>query len=183
MTQTPGILVCHAASHTRALRKHTVNQMFRMKQSSEDGVYDPDLVALLESIPKSDEEDPKVKATPKAKAGGNQAKTTPQKTTPPKTGKEAQGKDGPPQKKPKTSKKKAGAKKASKKKPTNDDGSQEEESDEWMTSDGEHELSGFSCCTTIIVCVVHLPCFEYDTLSVVVPGAHSQIWLLCRGSH
>ena len=114
--------------------------MFRMKQSSEDGVYDPNLVALLESIPKNDEEDPKVKATPKAKAGGTQAKTTPQKTTPPKTGKEAQG-EGPPQKKPKSGAKghsrKVGAKTASKKKPTNDDGSQEEESDEWMTSDWE----------------------------------------------
>ena len=101
MTQTPGICVCHTANHAKALRKQTINQMFRMKQSSEDRVYDPNLVALLESIPKNDEEDPKVKATPKAKAGGNQAKTTtPQTTAPPKTGKEAQGKDEPPRRNP-----------------------------------------------------------------------------------
>ena len=138
MTRTPGICVCHTANHAKTIRKHTVDQMLRMKQSSEDGVYDPNLISLLESIPKNDEEDPKVKATPK-KAGGNQAKTTtPLKTTPPKTRKEARGKDGRHKKKPKKGhSRKAGATKTSKKKPTNDDGSQEEESVEWMTSDGE----------------------------------------------
>ena len=113
--------------------KSCAELFFRNNQSTEsDGVYDPNLVALLDSIPKNG-------STPKAKAGGTQAKTTPQKTTPPKTGKEAQG-EGPPQKKPKTfktSNNKAGANKASKKKATHDDGSQEEESEDWMTSDGE----------------------------------------------
>ena len=139
MSRTPGICVCHTANYAKALRKHIVDQMFRMKQSADsEGVYDPNLIALLDSIPKNDEEDPKVKGTPK-KAGGNPAKTTtPLKTPPPKTEKEAPGKAGPPKKKPKNGhSRKAGAKKVSKKKLTNHDGSQEEESDEWMTSDGE----------------------------------------------
>ena len=93
MSRTPGICVCHTANYAKALRKHIVDQMFRMKQSADsEGVYDPNLIALLDSIPKNDEEDPKVKGTPK-KAAGNPAKmTTPLKTTPPKTEKEAPGK-------------------------------------------------------------------------------------------
>ena len=134
-----GFVFATQQTHAKALRTHVADQMFRMKQSTEsDGVYDPNLTALLESMPKNDEEDPKVKDTPK-KGGGNPAKTTtPLRTTPPKTEKEAPGKYGPAKKKPeKGHSRKAGAKKASKKKPTNDDGSQEEEYDEWMTSDGE----------------------------------------------
>ena len=139
MTRTPGIFVCHRASRAKALQRHVTDQTFRMKQSTEsDGVYDRNLVASVDSIQKSDAEDPKVKGSPK-KAGGNPAKTTiPLKITPPKTEKEAPGKDGPPKNNPKKGRScKAGEKKASKKKPTNDDDSQEEESDEWMTSDGE----------------------------------------------
>ena len=59
-------LCCHTTNHAKALRRHVTEQMFQMKQSTEsDGVYDPNLIALLDSIPNNDEEDPKVKGIPK----------------------------------------------------------------------------------------------------------------------
>ena len=65
MTRTPGVFICHTEAHAKALRRHVIQQLFRMKQSADDGVYDPGLIALLESLPKDDEA----------------AQTTPQKTT------------------------------------------------------------------------------------------------------
>jgi hypothetical protein len=48
MTRTPGLFICHTEAHCHALRKHVIQQLFRMKQTEiSDGVYDPNLVALL----------------------------------------------------------------------------------------------------------------------------------------
>jgi hypothetical protein len=48
MTRTPGLFICHTEAHCHALRKHVIQQLFRMKQTEiEMGVYDPNLVALL----------------------------------------------------------------------------------------------------------------------------------------
>ena len=59
MTRPPGFFVCRTANHAKALQRHVTDQVFRMKPSTEsDGVYDPNLVPLLDSIPKNDEEDP-----------------------------------------------------------------------------------------------------------------------------
>ena len=81
MTRIPGVFICHTEAHAKALRKHISQQLFRMKQSSIcDGVYDPSLIALLETLPKDVEETPikQAKGTP-AKGTPASAKGTPVK--------------------------------------------------------------------------------------------------------
>ena len=113
----------------RALRRHVVHQLFRMKQSADDGVCDPSLITLLESLPKDNEADQNDKAPQGKKARGE--KTTPLKT--------AKGDDSTPAKttgKKKKAKKKGGAKKAaSKKRKGADDGSDDDTgSESWPSS-------------------------------------------------
>ena len=98
---------------------HVIQQLFRMKQSADDGVYDPGLITLLESLPKDDEA---AQTTPlkTAKKGGSE------KTTPPQT---AKGDGSTPTPAKTTGKKRQGASKkkekkgASKKRKGADDGS------------------------------------------------------------
>ena len=127
MTRTPGVFVCLTEQHSKALRKHVINQLFRMKQSSEEGVYDAGWDALLDSIPKEDKEttpkkDPKM--DPK-----KDLKPTPQKTSALKAGNEVQEGE-PPLKKPKKCKKKVSKKKK-------DDDESPDESTDCMTPEGE----------------------------------------------
>ena len=70
MTRTPGVFICHTETHAKALRKHVIQQMFRMTQSADDGVYDPGLITLLESLPKDDEAAQNDKTPQGKKAGG-----------------------------------------------------------------------------------------------------------------
>ena len=48
MTRTPGVFICHTEAHAKELRKQVIQQLFRMKQSADDGVYDPGLIALIQ---------------------------------------------------------------------------------------------------------------------------------------
>ena len=50
LTRTPGLYSCHTESHRQALRHHTINALFLMKQDPNESVYDPALVSLLESV-------------------------------------------------------------------------------------------------------------------------------------
>ena len=54
MTRTPGVFICHTEAHAKAIRRHVIQKLFRMTQSADDGVYDPSLITLLESLPKDD---------------------------------------------------------------------------------------------------------------------------------
>lgn len=95
MTRTPGVFICHTEAHAKALRRHVIQQLFRMKQSADDGVYDPGLMILLETFPKDVEATqtpikPAKKAskgdgsTPPKKAKGDGSTPTPAKGTPAK---------------------------------------------------------------------------------------------------
>jgi hypothetical protein len=137
-----GVFICHTEAHAKALRKHIIQQLFRMKQSSIcDGVYDPSLIALLETLPKDVEETPikQAKSTP-----GN---VTPSKVTPasakaeggkPAKGTPASVKDAAVSRRVKKGKK---SKKVKKKKKDAEDGSEDTESDdgEWPSDPSESD--------------------------------------------
>ena len=66
-------LFCHTEAHNTAVRKHVINQLFRVKQDpAESTLFDPVLVTLMETLVPA-------ATTPDKKAKGK-AKTTPDKT-------------------------------------------------------------------------------------------------------
>ena len=150
MTRTPGLFICHTEAHATALRRHVVHQLFRMKQSADDGVIDPSLITLLESFPKDDEADQNDKTPQRKKAGGE--KTSSLKT--------AKGDDSTPAKttgKKRKAKKKGGAKKAaSKKRKGADDGSDDDTGSEFWPSSSEPDEEESSMGFVVIGIV---PCF------------------------
>ena len=75
-TRTPGIFVCHTDAHKKAVRKHVIKQLFRVKQDPSESMFDPTLVTLLEALGQK-----AIATTPEKKAKGN-AKNTPDKTEP-----------------------------------------------------------------------------------------------------
>ena len=93
MTRTPGLFICHTEAHCHALRKHVIQQLFRMKQTEIcDGIYDPNLMAILSTLPKDVDDITPEKAgkstprtvtthdgkpTPSKAEGGKPAKGTP----------------------------------------------------------------------------------------------------------
>jgi hypothetical protein len=137
MARTPGVFICHTEAHAKALRRHVIQQLFRMKQSADDGVYDPDLITLLESLPKDDEA---AQTTPlrTAKKAGRE------KTAPLKTAK-GDVSTASPSKTPHHLKKRPGASKkkekkgASKKRKGADDGSDDGAGSESWPSSSEAE--------------------------------------------
>ena len=141
MTRTPGVFICHTEAHAKALRKHVIQQLFRMKQSADDGVYDPGLITLLETLPKD------VEATPIKQAKSTPGNVTPSKVTPasakaeggkPAKGTPASVKDAAVSRRVKKGKK---SKKVKKKKKDAEDGSEDTESDDgdWPSDPSESD--------------------------------------------
>ena len=63
--------------HTKkAVRKHVIRQLFRVKQDPSESMFDPTLVTLLEALGQK-----AIATTPEKKAKGN-AQNTPDKTEP-----------------------------------------------------------------------------------------------------
>ena len=141
MTRTPGVFICHTEEHAKKLRRHVIQQMFRMKQSADDGVYDPNLIALLDSIPKD------VDSTPIKEKKSTAGNVTPPKVTPasakaaggkPAKGTPASVKDTAVKSKGKKKKK---GKKSKKVKKDAEDGSEDTESDDgdWPSDPSESD--------------------------------------------
>jgi hypothetical protein len=139
MTRTPGVFICHTEAHAKALRRHVIQQLFRMKQSADDGVYDPSLITLLDSIPKD------VDSTPIKEKKSTAGNVTPPKVTPASAkaagGKPAKGTPASVKSKGQKKKKEKKGKKSKKVKKDAEDGSEDTESDdgEWPSDPSESD--------------------------------------------